>query len=119
MQPQRTAAKNAALHEGAVTTAVAPYIVAESTEADMSRLRLASVLPLAAIILLAASLGGCVEPPPPYYSYSSTMPAAAPPVPPAMPECREMHLSVMIGNQPQDVVGTACRQPDGTWRIRS
>jgi hypothetical protein len=95
----------------------------------MSRSRLASRPPLAAVAVLAAAVGGCVERPPPYYSYS-TMPAAAPPgvppgappgvpsAPPAAPECREMHLQVTIGNQPQDAVGTACRQPDGTWRIR-
>ena len=83
----------------------------------MSRSSPASLPPLAAMAILAAAVGGCVESPPPYYSYSTT-PAAAPSAPPAMPECREMHLQVMIGNQPQDAVGTACRQPDGTWRIR-
>jgi hypothetical protein len=88
-------------------------------EAEMSRSCLARVPPVAAIIL-AASVGGCVEPPPPYYSYSTT-PAAAPPIvqpAPPVPECREIHLQVTIGNQPQDAFGTACRQPDGTWRIR-
>lgn len=87
----------------------------------MSRSCLASRPPLAAIAIVAAAVGGCVERPPPYYSYS-TMPSAAaagaPSAPPAAPECREMHLQVTIGNQPQDAVGTACRQPDGTWRIR-
>jgi hypothetical protein len=89
-------------------------------EAEMSRFCLASVPALAAVILFGASVGGCVEPPPPYYSSSSypTTPGTAPPAPPAMPECRDVHLQVMIGNQPQDAVGTACRQPDGTWRIR-
>ena len=84
----------------------------------MSRPRLASMPPVAAMAVLALSVGGCVEQPPPYCSYS-TAPAAAPSAAPAAPECREMHLTVMIGNQPQDAVGTACRQPDGTWRIRS
>jgi hypothetical protein len=95
-----------------------PYIVAwRFMEAEMSRPRLARLPPPAAMAVLVLSVGACVEQPPPYYSYS-TAPAAVPPAAPAAPECREMHLTVMIGNQPQDAVGTACRQPDGTWRIR-
>jgi hypothetical protein len=86
-------------------------------EADMSRLCLASFPPIPVTVVLALALGGCVEPPPAYSSYAAPQASNAG-APPAMPECREMHLTVMIGNQPQDAVGTACRQPDGTWRIR-
>lgn len=32
-------------------------------------------------------------------------------------ECREYTSTVTVGGQSQPVVGTACRQPDGTWRI--
>jgi hypothetical protein len=88
-------------------------------EAEMVKPRLASLPPVAVLAALALSMGGCVEPPPSYYSAYTAAPTAAPAAAPAVPECREMHLTVTIGNQPQDAVGTACRQPDGTWRIRS
>lgn len=31
--------------------------------------------------------------------------------------CREYQTTVTVGGQPQDTRGTACLQPDGTWRI--
>ena len=31
--------------------------------------------------------------------------------------CREYVQTVSVGGQPQQAYGTACRQPDGTWRI--
>jgi surface antigen len=31
--------------------------------------------------------------------------------------CREYQQSVTVGGQTQDAYGTACRQPDGTWKI--
>lgn len=31
--------------------------------------------------------------------------------------CREYLQTVVIGGQPQQAYGTACRQPDGSWRI--
>ena len=31
--------------------------------------------------------------------------------------CREFQSTVMIGGQQQQAYGTACRQPDGSWRI--
>lgn len=30
--------------------------------------------------------------------------------------CREFQETVMIGGKPQKAYGTACRQPDGTWK---
>ncbi len=48
--------------------------------------------------------------PPPAAAYAP--PAAAP-----QGECREYESTMTIAGQPQSVVGTACRQPDGTWRI--
>jgi len=33
--------------------------------------------------------------------------------------CREFQQSVTIDGKRQDAYGTACRQPDGSWRIRS
>src|SRR5262249_29658898 len=36
---------------------------------------------------------------------------------PAGDYCREFEQTVTIGGQPQRSSGTACRQPDGTWRM--
>ena len=33
--------------------------------------------------------------------------------------CREFQQTVNIGGQPQSATGTACRQPDGSWKIVS
>ena len=33
--------------------------------------------------------------------------------------CREFQQSITVGGQTQDAFGTACRQPDGTWKIVS
>ena len=31
--------------------------------------------------------------------------------------CREFSQTIVIGGQSQDAFGTACRQPDGSWKI--
>lgn len=31
--------------------------------------------------------------------------------------CREFVMNALIGGQPEQVYGTACRQPDGSWQI--
>jgi len=31
--------------------------------------------------------------------------------------CREYHTSVNVGGRMEDAYGTACRQPDGSWKI--
>jgi hypothetical protein len=31
--------------------------------------------------------------------------------------CHEFTVQVMVGGQPQQAVGQACQQPDGSWRI--
>jgi len=33
--------------------------------------------------------------------------------------CREYQTTVIVGNKPQQGYGKACRQPDGSWKIRS
>ena len=33
--------------------------------------------------------------------------------------CREYQTTVVIDNRPQSGHGTACREPDGTWRLVS
>lgn len=35
---------------------------------------------------------------------------------PAGAYCREYQQTIIVGGQPQQGFGTACRQPDGTWR---
>ena len=38
--------------------------------------------------------------------------------PPSAPQnCHEFTVQVMVGGQPQQAVGQACQQPDGSWRI--
>jgi hypothetical protein len=61
--------------------------------------------------------------PPPAPVYYAPAPAYPPPAayaaPPPAPqgECREYQSTTTIAGQPQSMVGTACRQPDGTWHI--
>ena len=31
--------------------------------------------------------------------------------------CRDFTQTIVIDGQPQDATGTACRQPDGGWRV--
>ncbi len=33
--------------------------------------------------------------------------------------CREFSQTIVVGGQKQDAFGTACRQPDGSWKIVS
>ena len=33
--------------------------------------------------------------------------------------CREYAIDAMIGGRPDKVYGTACRQPDGSWRVQN
>jgi hypothetical protein len=65
-----------------------------------------------------------VAPPPVYYAppppvvYDPPVTYSAPP--PAFQSdgnCREYQSTVNVGGQAQQMVGTACQQPDGSWRI--
>lgn len=47
----------------------------------------------------------------------ATVSAPAPAAPPPDAECREYTAPVNVGGQSVTMVGTACRQPDGTWHI--
>ena len=51
------------------------------------------------------------------YDASGQIVAATAVPPPAEPPCREATRDVTIGGKKQQAVGTACRQPDGTWRF--
>lgn len=50
--------------------------------------------------------------PPPAYAY----PPAYAPAPPRR-TCREYQTTTIIDGRPQPTYGTACLQPDGSWRI--
>jgi hypothetical protein len=77
-------------------------------------------------------------PPPVYYPPPAAPAAYAPPPPPPAPyadppasaapralspqasntrQCRQYSTTTVIDGSPQEAVGTACLQPDGTWRI--
>jgi hypothetical protein len=52
-------------------------------------------------------------PPPVVYAPA---PAAYAPAPAAQ-NCRQYQTTIQVNGQPQQSYGTACQQPDGTWRI--
>ncbi len=54
---------------------------------------------------------GPYDPPPPITWYPPPRPA------PRAPYCREYTRTVYIGEKTANVYGTACWQPDGSWRI--
>ncbi len=58
-------------------------------------------------------------PPPVYYGPPAVtyVPAPQQPSPQASGECREYTSTSTIDGVPQKTYGTACRQPDGSWRI--
>src|SRR5260370_30422914 len=66
---------------------------------------------LAAIGLFACT--GCVAQPPLEPVVSQATVNAVP----GQPDCREYTATVTLEGGPQQVVGHACRQPDGSWKI--
>ena len=54
---------------------------------------------------------------PPPVIYAPPPPVAYVPAPAAQPQCREYQTQTMIDGRPQPSHGTACLQPDGTWRL--
>ena len=54
--------------------------------------------------------------PPPVVYAPAPAPAAYAPAP-ASQNCREYQSTIQVNGQPQQSNGTACLQPDGTWRI--
>jgi hypothetical protein len=56
-------------------------------------------------------------PPVAYVAPPAPPPAMAPSAAPASQDCREYRSQTMIDGRPQPTVGTACLQPDGSWRI--
>jgi hypothetical protein len=57
--------------------------------------------------------------PPPAYAYPAPPAVATRPAAPASGYCREYQSTTTIDGRPQPVYGTACLQPDGSWRIIS
>lgn len=56
--------------------------------------------------------------PPPQVVYAPPPIVATPgPVVSNAPYCREYQSTTMVGGQPAYSYGTACQQPDGSWRI--
>ena len=58
--------------------------------------------------------------PPPVVYAPAPAPAAYAPAPAAAPAtqtCREYQSTIQVNGQPQQSYGTACLQPDGSWRI--
>lgn len=57
--------------------------------------------------------------PPPPVVYAPPPVTYAPPAGPAISRehCREYQAPAVVGGEPGNTYGTACLQPDGTWRI--
>lgn len=68
----------------------------------------------ALLAAVAAALSACTIYNPPAYRDASQARAAA--APSLAPDCREYRAMADIGGRTQSVIGTACPQPDGTWR---
>jgi hypothetical protein len=68
-------------------------------------------------IALASLCAGCVQPPPPAPPPEMVSELAASVPGGANPNCREYQATGTVNGQQQPVIGRACRQPDGTWRL--
>ena len=89
----------------------------------MTFLELLAGSPMLFIILaVVLGLGGCAYYyPVPYYPQPAAASTAndeirSEPLPPP-PNCREFTQTITVGGQAVQATGTACRQPDGSWRI--
>ena len=75
-----------------------------------------------ALSLVLACSACVVAPYPPYapYPYAAYPPVAAPPpqAPAEQQNCRDFDTPVIIDGQQQQAHGTACQQPDGSWKVQ-
>jgi hypothetical protein len=89
-----------------------------------SAIRPALLLGALAFALAACAYEPWPYPPPQAYAvpppraYAAPPPQAyAAPAPAAAQDCQDYQSQIVIDGKPQQVHGTACRQPDGRWRI--
>ena len=68
-------------------------------------------LSLVALALVSASCTEVVAPPPQQQASALASPASG------QEYCREYTSQAVIDGKPQDMVGTACQQPDGRWKL--
>jgi hypothetical protein len=106
--------------------AVAATVAAATTPPASAHERGLVIVPLGVPVVRP---GYSYPPPPPVYVYSypyayaypSPPPVAyvVPPSPsaPSPPACREYETDATIAGRTQPAYGTACLQPDGSWRI--
>ncbi len=78
-------------------------------------MRSVALLPLILLAACAQGLSGSYDPNL-YDAGGNVIPPVAAALP-AEPACREVQTTVTIGGKPQQAYGTACRQPDGSWRF--
>lgn len=64
------------------------------------------------VVVMLLCTGCVVAPPPPPYTL-----AAIPQSEPSQQACREFDTPVTINGQQQKAHGTACLQPDGSWKV--
>jgi hypothetical protein len=72
--------------------------------------------PLIALAAVALGGAGCAAPPP-STSVSTLSAATIAETAPAADYCREYRSTAEVAGARQEVVGTACRRPDGSWQI--
>jgi len=70
-------------------------------------------------IILAPLPPQVLGPPAVIYDWPPPVPVPAPPLAQglATTNCREFQSTIVIDGKPQPAHGTACLQPDGTWRV--
>jgi hypothetical protein len=64
----------------------------------------------AIVLVIGLLTAGCVAAPPPIFA-----PAASAQMAPR--QCREFNTTIIVDGREQPAYGTACLQPDGSWRV--
>jgi hypothetical protein len=73
-------------------------------------------LTMGAVAVLGLSSCVVYEAPVPYYTAAAPA-SASQGTAPAGQTCREYRTTATIDGKAQEIHGTACRQPDGTWQF--
>jgi hypothetical protein len=84
----------------------------------IARQSVGALVRVVTVVLAVGGLAGCVvyEPRVPYYAPTPTYSTTATPAP-ADQTCREYQTTATIDGKPQQLHGTACLRPDGTWQF--